>query len=88
MSAIQSAHYGARGVIGMEMASSPPQSAGVVINKLTEMDPYALLMGIAIQAPVGDCFGEVGGGDVITCGQVGDGAGDFEDAVVGAGGEA
>ncbi len=32
-------------------------------------------------------FGQVGGGNIHAAGKVGDGAGEFEDAVVGAGGE-
>jgi hypothetical protein len=43
---------------------------------------------IAVEAAVLDGFGEVLGGDVGGMIEVGDGAGDFEDAVVGAGGEA
>ena len=42
----------------------------------------------AVEAAVLDCFGEVFGADVVGVIQVGDGAGDLEDAVVGAGAEA
>ena len=42
----------------------------------------------AVLAPVEDCLGEVSSVDVITCREVGDGAGDLEDAVVGARGAA
>jgi len=37
--------------------------------------------------PVLERFGQVGRGDVLAAGQVGDGAGELEHAVVGAGGE-
>lgn len=41
----------------------------------------------AIQRAILDGFGDVGDGEVLGGFEVGDGAGDFEDAVVGAGGE-
>lgn len=43
---------------------------------------------LPVEAAVLDGFGDVGAGDVVTLFKVGNGAGDFEDAVVGAGGEA
>ncbi len=42
----------------------------------------------AVEGPVLDGFGEVGDGEVLGAFEIGDGAGDFEDAIVGAGGEA
>ena len=41
-----------------------------------------------IEGAVLDRLGDVGGGDGVGAGEVGDGAGDLEDAGVGAGGEA
>ncbi len=66
----------------------PRHNARVVSHKSAEMGLYALLMDIAVQTSVGDCLGEVGRGDGITCGYVGNGAGDLEDAGVDARGEA
>ena len=43
---------------------------------------------IAVEGAVLDGFAEVGGGDAGLAGEVGDGARDLQDAVVGAGGEA
>ena len=66
----------------------PRHNARVVSHKSAEMEPYASLMDIAVQPSVRDSLGEVGGGDFITCREVGNGAGDFEDALIGARGEA
>ena len=41
----------------------------------------------AVEGAVLDGFHDLGGADVFFAGEVGEGAGDFEDAVVGAGGE-
>jgi hypothetical protein len=40
-----------------------------------------------IEGPILDGFADVLGGDAVGSGEIGDGAGDFEDAVVGAGAE-
>ena len=60
--------------------------------KLAGLEPHAPFSGRLgqerpVQGVVLDGFEDVVGGDVIQRGEVGQGAGDFEDAVVGAGAE-
>jgi len=42
---------------------------------------------VSVEAPVLDGFEQVRGVDLLAAGQIGDGAGDLEDAVIGPGGE-
>ena len=42
---------------------------------------------LSVEASVAHCFGDVVTFDVLTAGEVGDGAGDLDDALVGSGGE-
>src|ERR1035437_9318711 len=64
-------------------SGSPPVRSKVFLRSFRFSGPVA-----AVEGAVLDGLGDVADGDVLGAGEVGDGAGYLEDAVVGAGGEA